>query len=843
MAGWLRHGICSTLAQWNKLLFKVYIPRSWRMFLETRVLPQNYSIFDFWPPKDVSWELKAVCSSLVGDVLEEVAKFESSIWPVYTFQDTADVQYKSLQAVISADEFAKKAVLDVMTKIGSRFTRPPRHIFQQILASPRKFSSLTPEEAHKNLIVGYLFVPLYFSALNIRRQGKVVDILDLSNLEQNILLEYLLSSKDIRNICDLPLVPMTNGNKVALSDASLETATVHTMLTRAEWDVFGPCDDQAIPLHHVPPPVSEILRLKGPEVVNVRPLEVPQIIQYLSEYPNRLQLELSITRTDPCAVQWLSSFWVWMNNYPQKRELFAKIGQLYLLPSTDGLRKADSPLFKFRGEHPMIAQPLLTLGVPFFNANLSEPAHLVLASYGLSKRITDIPSLLDAPEPLPTGPPTSLTPTVCSSILKYFARGIREPLEKNQILRLRHFPIFPVVAFLDDPKHSPPTVTMWSPIPDGLSVRSVSAKSTLIPNVEGLIFIALDEVAPSLMSYLEPSSSRPLLENDLISLAIDHFEGQPQSFQVLFLETMVRARGRIPPDFFGKISKHAFVPTGDGLLQKPSDILDPDSPLASLYPGFHEHLPRRASQSEVAIVKNLQALGLLQSKLSPGVINERIKAISSLDTSKDSLALASTLLSLIGKSDVDLSDSSLNWDHQWLPTNRGLRGPKECMDPTLFSPLLFDQVLATLDSIPFKLHPALVSALGWDRPLTTNILIQQLDKVLEKGGDARESIIEIIKELSIRECDAQDLEYLAAMTHGQCWIPTTTNTLSDFESAVFLPPISHSGFHQILNINKRAQEFLRRLGCTDRYVGFAIIFHPSYAVLNQTKEDRHRREA
>jgi hypothetical protein len=62
-----------------------------------------------------------------------------------------------------------------------------------------------------------------------------------------------------------------------------------------------------------------------------------------------------------------------MNSYEYKDELFPQIRNLPLLPSTKGLRRAESPLFKLRGEHHAHTMGYLALGVPFFPREFSEP--------------------------------------------------------------------------------------------------------------------------------------------------------------------------------------------------------------------------------------------------------------------------------------------------------------------------------------------------------------------------------------------------------------------------------------------------------------------------------------
>ena len=90
----------------------------------------------------------------------------------------------------------------------------------------------------------------------------------------------------------------------------------------------------------------------GPRFVNVQGLTILHIIKYLSIYSNRLNSDQLESRTDPSAVRRLSSFWEWEGAYEQRDELFPQIRNFPLLPPTNGLRRAESALFRLRCEHP-----------------------------------------------------------------------------------------------------------------------------------------------------------------------------------------------------------------------------------------------------------------------------------------------------------------------------------------------------------------------------------------------------------------------------------------------------------------------------------------------------------
>jgi hypothetical protein len=214
--------------------------------------------------------------------------------------------------------------------------------------------------------------------------------------DQELILEYLLSTKNVLNICGLPLVPVANGDTVTISNAPCLPA--YTMLTRSEFDIFGPCDDTAIHLHRFSPHVASTLLEFGPLSVNVQRLTVPGIVKYLSLHSDHLGSCLSENRMNISAIHWFSSFWEWIDTYEHRDDLFRQIRNLSLLPSTKGLQTADSTLFKLRGEHHAYTRGYIAVGVPFLSLHFSDAALRVLQHYHLVNSISDIPALLDSME-------------------------------------------------------------------------------------------------------------------------------------------------------------------------------------------------------------------------------------------------------------------------------------------------------------------------------------------------------------------------------------------------------------------------------------------------------------
>ena len=579
------------------------------------------------------------------------------------------------------------------------------------------------------------------------------------------------------------------------------------MLDRGEFNVFGSCDDDSIiALKDLPSHVAKCLQSRGPKFINVENLGSEQIVEYLTLYPNRLGLQR--------VVQWLSIFWVWMSTYSDRTDLYLKIKHLSLLPTTHGLKTAESFLFKSRGEHPLNIQHLSSLGVVFLDAGVTDAAQAVIASHGLLKIINqDIHILLDS---LPSDPSTlSLDKGASLFILRFIsarasaACASHGPFNEEQIQRLKKLPIYPVFVSSDtSPIHN------WTSIPDGYSIRTISRPS-FIPVIERIAFVEAQLLTFSLLGYLQPDYSSPLSDVQFLALTFEHFTAQSTSLQAAVLQHLVHRQRHLPPSLLSSLVEIPFVVSIDGLKRKPGEVVDPSSPIACLFEGDSARQVRTVNGSEQAIVGSLHSMRLMQHTLTIPMIEERIKFISANHSSSTSIKLSRSLLAVIQSTHFDCSGLTLVPGQKWLPTDRGLCVPEECRDGERNRPVLFDEVLGVLEQ-GIQIPHSLRSAFDWDRPIETATIIKQFSQVLTKiqVDDTHEKVVAIIKELSGRDCSDSDLVTLRSITAERKWVPTSTGQLARTVDAVF-SPIAEAGFEQILYINTKAREFLSDLGCSE----------------------------
>jgi hypothetical protein len=284
------------------------------------------------------------------------------------------------------------------------------------------------------------------------------------------------------------------------------------------------------------------------------------------------------------------------------------------------------------------------LGIPFLPREFLEAAHDVVQRYGIATLISDIPALLEAMGS--TSPPRLKQPDY-ESILKHLASRLDKSISR------RNLPVFSLLASAMN-RNSLSVVTNWTAIPPGHSIRSVGTQPRFIPVIDGVSFVGLNDIVPALVEFLEPPQTNPLLENDLIELAVSHFTTQSECLQLTLLRHITSNRTRIIQDIIDKLT---------------IQIVDPDSDLGQLYIECPTHLPSRSS-SGMDIVRCPKALRLLRAQLNPEIVAERVEYISSCRTSDKALSTAHALLPLA--SNIDFSQVPGIAEKKWLPTNQGL---------------------------------------------------------------------------------------------------------------------------------------------------------------------------
>lgn len=139
----------STKVQWNTMLFRNFIPRTWSCLVEEMVTKELVSdIFSIWPPESCAGELESYYSSLSENFVGALLAAKAAVWPIYELQN----QFRNLESLVVASPTEPQSVLRALANVGVSLTRPPSYIFDILHNSPES-RILNQEVAHGLLLV------------------------------------------------------------------------------------------------------------------------------------------------------------------------------------------------------------------------------------------------------------------------------------------------------------------------------------------------------------------------------------------------------------------------------------------------------------------------------------------------------------------------------------------------------------------------------------------------------------------------------------------------------------------------------------------------------------------
>jgi len=683
-------------------------------------------------------------------------------------------------------------------------------------------------------------------------------------------ISYLLSTKDVLNLVNLPLFTTTSNVIVSLQ-LKEKSETTHTLLTRLEFDLLGGCDPTSIALHLLYPSAAQTLKDLGPAILNVETLTLERVIEYLTTFPNHLGLELSLSHSDRKAVDWLSQFWVWSDSFPQKEDLYEACKNpglhLHMLPSNKGLRKiGDGPLFRSRGEHPTSVMNLMSIGVPFLDSAFSTGAEAVLDRLGLVGVLHSVHQVLDA-LPYISADGGMMEVKDPASVLRYFVQWLGPakvqagPLKENQKEKLASLPIYPIfdvwtglasgsgeevgsggkigtagVGFgtrrvVQPTGAAAKAPIRWKTLPSDVQLYALS-RPAFVPEVEGAAFMDAEYIKDSILEVFASPARRAtnISANELLSLVVDtdgRFASQSTEMRLAVLTHIAFRMFQIPVSVTDRLKSIPFVQMVDGTYRVPGDVIDPQR--EGLSAMFQGDSGRTVAEGQEAVLDKLRALRLLRTGLTKDIIEDRVKFLDARHSDPSSLGLAKVLLKelqavhLVG-TDLPKIDGSL----RWIPTTVGsLASTNECRDGK-GKPNLYNRVyLIANPDIP-SIPAALQKAFGWDKPIAFDVLLRQLEIAVDEPDPSNDVIQSVIKELANRlhkrQLGLDELSQLENTLENACWVPTSKGTLvrssdSVFEGAADLedagihlvyPPLSRQG--------SETRDFLMKMGCLERCV-------------------------
>ncbi|KAM6499224.1 hypothetical protein JOM56_004732 [Amanita muscaria] len=796
------------LIKWNRLLFNHYIPQGWGYLLKTLAEEASCSdIFSVWPP---------YCSSITSgdgiywqDILPRtfriVVESGLKVWPKVSSEgSTTYVDLKS--SLIVAQGQVDADVLAVLAALGLTLVQLPQRLLKLVDNSMTK---LSPSVVH----------------------GKLQDVLDrfdqLSLDQRGLVCKYLLSDSDISKIFGLPLIPVLNGSFVAL-DHRNKSLQRFIALTKSEVAVFGTSACDAIPLDQLGLRMARLLREQGINRANVDLLGPRHVLDYLSNEKQILSNE------------WLTEFWCWVGDWHLKEELVGLLKDnkvLRLIPTTKGPQLVPSLVFNvMQNADKLNVQLFGKLGLAFIISVLPLSVVGLLFKCANLKSASDLNHFVTA---INLDPIPYLTDNEAKMIFDHIT-AYHGPVSPDALTKLRKLPIFPVMVPAEEPgPHlSSNSSVSWRGIHE-ITIKGISAFK-LIPIADDTHFLSKSNIRFTTCSVLKKLHIPVLKDEDILMCSLELFASQPKPLQVAFV-SYIRLNQSCLPKAQQALQKTAFLLAADGSLQSPEHVIDPESPLAKLFPqGCKDsRIPVNGDEYDNRLFDDFRALCLTKATLEADLVQERISYISSNSSSPEAITVAFSLLELMNKPTFSCHGLHIDPNMSWLPTAKGLTTSKQCINGGQHNTDLFDEVLVTLDKA-ISISPSFKGLLDWDKLLPLEVLVAQLLRVLESSLlDVKSpKIRNIIKELSNRQISDADLQVIRTAVDGRAWIPTKSGQLAQPSRVVFVNVEDSSGFHEAAfsKIDKEIYQFLCSMGCLERPTA-AVIIEELKALQEKSKED------
>ncbi|KAJ2918884.1 hypothetical protein MD484_g1554, partial [Candolleomyces efflorescens] len=783
------------LIEWNKLLFDVFIPRAWLQLLKTITVHfPTTDIFSAWPvTKHFTESDSAYWASFSKNVLDKVVENHAAVWPVVN-QDV----HEQLKDVFVAGPGTSKDVIHALADTGMKICHPPDHLFRMIEALPEgKRCVLTAECASTEL-----------------RASLTSNLIGAPAGRRVTILQYLLSTNNIVNIAGLEIVPTGSGNFVSLVERGA-TPNSYTLLEKADVELFLPCDGDAIVISRLPPSTLDVFIRDAPRVLNVKWLDSDQVVGYLALHPTRHGIELSQTKVERLAVAFLSTFWAWLGCWGGREQLLPKLSSQYVLPCAGGkLRRAIQPVFEST-DIPDLTALLSELGVPFLSDALERKAQAVLKNCGFLKSTTEIHALLDAVTAVGRILPDQSAQLLLDHFKKYMVNSTQHPFSSTQMTTFKQLHIFPIVEY-----DANAGVRRRRSAVGGVSVYGVTSFG-LLPVLPNAVFVDLNVLSDRLLPFLSEAHSSPLSTWDVLRLSVKRLDQQRKKHLAHMLQRIANDPSGLTFSLKQSLSSEMYAYSSLGTRKAPQTLIDPSSPLYPLYVNDQERLHGSRDTEEGSIASSLAQLGLLDKALSATNIIDRIQHIDSTASLEDATKLdAIKLLNIIYRYGVNCHSLTVARSLQWLPTQKGtLASAAECRPGTGATSEelhLFDKVLDLVYSNAM-ISTSLRSALGWDDPISIDVLLKQFREVLDNPEhDVYNRVKNIIKELSSRrDLTGAQWNVLYRQLENRKWVPTSDHTLAEPWQVVF-----SSWFRGIYKVapdlgrtGSESYDFLMKLGC------------------------------
>ncbi|KAG6809588.1 hypothetical protein H0H92_015655 [Tricholoma furcatifolium] len=763
--------------EWNKLLFEEYLPKAWVCLLRVLTDSKIKDVFLAWPPPQMSEQLgdSGYWEKLPESLAENLIKSRCRVWPLYG----SPGEFCDIEAVLVAGHQESKKLLNALTAVGLRITQPPNFVVDILENNCLSVDFLSPHLVYTSLL----------EVTDALAADKFADKLSLVT-------DYLLSTNDLTYIVGLPVVPV--GDRRIVLESCENSDIDHVLLESKEFALFGACDSNAISLEEVSPRFAKLLRDCGPAVLNVQVLSPEIALEYLQEILP--------------SMDWVSDFWIWMEEWSCSQTLYSKIGDLDLLPTQEGIKPASYYLFDVEDVDPKYLSALKELRIPFLDPTFSQHARSALLGFKALSDIYDLAEFLDALDVVAL---SSFSPNekIACQLVDYLTSCTFKKLNHNQRKKLRRLSIFPSFS---------PAGQVRIRIPDNCAVFGADLEDiSLLPVLTHTVILggSRSGMNLALLQALDPNIRGFLSDLDVLGLGVKNFDSQPFQIQRAYVAYMASNKSRIPSALIDTVGNTAFVVVSDGSKHCPVDLVDPRSSLAAIYEAEKKHFPQN-NRDQKQLIMNLRTLDLMKATLSPQILAERINHITASQDQK----CARKLIQLIFETKFELPEID-EVSEQWLPTSDGLLKPDNCRDDPDQAEL-FDRVLCPLGS-GLRTDASFRAAFGWDQPVPVGVIIEQLSRILKDGEStvSYSAVLKITQELIARTLSGTEIQNLMDVVDGQEWVPVMgkRQLLVKTENAVFFDEYISAGFYPVAISGERSCNFFARMGCSERPAVGAIL--------------------
>ncbi|KAJ4466248.1 hypothetical protein J3R30DRAFT_3588632 [Lentinula aciculospora] len=786
------------LVAWNQMLFEDLLPRAWTGSLFDILIREDHieNIWSAWPPEH---DLITHARSMLAHVTQKSLGVDRDIFPALSGGEPIFLE-PSCTALVAAESIDRE-LIKAVAKTGIAIITPPEYIFSALQGVGLKghgFKSFGAKNLH--------------SLLSLPSN----QLQTLEAKDKHHILEYLIcASTDY--IVGLSLIPTVGGDYIFLSKPT-PRSTRYTLAAVIEVELFSSCDKGMIKLSSLPEKAREKLeQCCDGKKLNVARLEPINMKTYLVKILGDSTEEQSPLPSS-LDLSWFSSFWTWIDSLCNSDEFLKVASSFHLLPMLDAniFRRVLNRAFLYSEDQAELCRELAVVGIPFLHPTITSTKSLSTSGFTLSiYAFSKLMSFVDVKK--------SSGVTDRLILHDHFIRCIelqKSVLNSKQRKRFRSLPVFPVRV----PKVPSPETELKSAM--GI-LRFINVTDDFpLPCVENVTYIDMSKSSRILGLLLDSNASAETLgEVKVMELAIQNLSKQPEVFQDVLMRKIVPRLFDLPGESRETLRHQRFIPV-DGSQERvsPVGIIDPESPLASLFEGEKGRFPMRPYSDHI-FLSIMRTAGFYSVKLSHSMLQERIQYISSVPSDPVRVEKAKSLLHLLSNQWNSSFTQIVQSTEQttWIPTTSNtLVSRQRCRQGEHH--FLFDFVLCT---VPCAVSDEVRNALGWTSLLKFDILEQQLQATLQRPDSdipdrvkrLSHLIVYLSKQHSTGNLTSANISSLRTLVQHYRWIPVSLDKVMYSQNALLTPDMKIGDMFQSIFTtlqNRTCISFLKAMGCNER---------------------------